>query len=48
MPRTYSDINLMLSWLNLVLGLFREMLVVILAKEMLLVTKAEFQNMREV
>lgn len=44
MSRTYSDINLKLSWLNLVLDLFRERVVVILAEE----TKAEFENMRVV
>lgn len=48
MSRTYSDINLMLSWLNLVLDLFRERVVVILAEETLLLTKAEFENMRVV
>lgn len=48
MSRTYSDINLMLSWLNLVLELFREMVVVILAEETLLLTKVELENVREV
>jgi len=48
MSRTCSVVNVLLSWLNLALDLFGEMVVAILAEESLLLTKMEFGNVRKV